>query len=89
MTPHLGEETARLSFFRSLVSLYVTVRDLSEAYMIFTIEPGVYSFVTMATETEEYASTLRWKHSMGQKGIERLLEHFKAGLQFNLAMIDI
>jgi hypothetical protein len=43
----------------------------------FILEPGVYSFVTMATEPEDFADTLRWKHSMGQPGIERLLDHFK------------
>ncbi|CAK7208957.1 hypothetical protein SEUCBS140593_000331 [Sporothrix eucalyptigena] len=31
----------------------------------------------MATESEEYANTLLWQHTMGKAGIERLLEHFK------------
>ncbi len=31
----------------------------------------------MIIETEEFANTLRWQHSMGQAGIERLLERFK------------
>ena len=36
----------------------------------------------MASESEEYAKTLEWRHSMGKAGIERLLEHFKVNLRY-------
>ncbi|CAK7223394.1 hypothetical protein SCUCBS95973_005163 [Sporothrix curviconia] len=52
-------------------------RRNGEVVFLSKLEPGVYSFVTMATESEEYANTLRWQHTMGKAGIERLLEHFK------------
>ncbi|RDW59217.1 hypothetical protein BP5796_12141 [Coleophoma crateriformis] len=31
-------------------------------------EPGVYTFVTNTTETEEYANSLRWAHDLGRPG---------------------
>lgn len=52
-------------------------RRNGEVVFLSKLEPGVYSFVTMVTESEEYANTLRWQHTMGKAGIDRLLEHFK------------
>ncbi|KAI1626798.1 salicylate hydroxylase [Exophiala viscosa] len=52
-------------------------RRNGEVVFLSKLEPGVYSFVTMASESEEYAKTLEWRHSMGKAGIDRLLEHFK------------
>ncbi|KAK4937279.1 hypothetical protein LTR10_022036 [Elasticomyces elasticus] len=52
-------------------------RRNGEVVFLSRLEPGVYSFVTMVSEPEEYAETLEWQHSMGREGIDRLLEHFK------------
>lgn len=36
------------------------------------LEPGTYSFAAFLQEPGEFADTLRWQHSLGKKGIDRL-----------------
>jgi len=48
----------------------------NDVVFLSRLQPGVYTFVTNTTETEDFADSLRWAHDVGQTGVERLRKRF-------------
>ncbi|KAJ9138230.1 Salicylate hydroxylase [Pleurostoma richardsiae] len=91
-----GQVAYRFNFPIELVSDITGLPNDTSAYkrtnevvFLSALEPGTYSFVAFLNEPKEVADTMRWAHSLGRPGVERLKEKLADWHPLILQVLDV